>query len=219
MLRIAMTGCSGSGKSTLTEYLADLFNLPVNPVGSRSVAAAMGFASPYDVDKVGRRAEFQRRLIAEKAAWEVKNDAFVTDRTTADHLAYQSLHDVHSVTDDIIESARDGLRRYTHVFYCPFDAFCRPDHDPARVQDMAYHFVYDAVLVGLLSRLGATVIRVQPTDVASRKAFVGSRARFPDAVHDLRLALSRYDATNQTLNGAMHVVEAARRVADGRQIP
>ena len=66
VVRIAMAGASGTGKTTLMNFLAKEYGLPVNPVGSRSVSAAMGFASPYDVDKAGKRSEFQRRLVTEK---------------------------------------------------------------------------------------------------------------------------------------------------------
>jgi predicted ATPase len=149
-LRIAFCGASGTGKSTLAAALAAHFNLPLNPVGSRSVSAAMGYASPYDVDRAGRRAEFQRRLLANKCAWEAAHESFVTDRTTLDNLAYQALHAVESVTGAVVAEAVTGLARYTHVFYCPVWAFCAPGDDSARVQDLTYHRVYDAVLRGFL---------------------------------------------------------------------
>lgn len=50
-LRVAFAGASGSGKTTLAKFVAEEYKLPLNPVGSRSTALAMGFASPYDVDQ------------------------------------------------------------------------------------------------------------------------------------------------------------------------
>lgn len=50
-MKIAFTGSSGTGKTTLAKYISEEFNIPLNPVGSRSVAASMGFKNPYDVDK------------------------------------------------------------------------------------------------------------------------------------------------------------------------
>ena len=152
-IRLGFTGASGTGKTTLASYAADLLGLPVNPVGSRSVAAAMGFASPYDVDRAGRRAEFQRLLLAEKVAWERGHDAFVTDRTVLDVLAYFALHDVRSAaTIEIIAQASEGAQRYTHVVYCPASVFINTGDDPARVSDASYHFLYDTFLDGLLAR-------------------------------------------------------------------
>lgn len=151
-LRIGFAGASGTGKTTLTTFLAQEYGLPVNPVGSRSVSKAMGFDSPYDVDKAGKRAEFQRRLVIEKRAWEDAHDDFVVDRTTLDNLAYTMLHDIHCIDDDLLETVVGGILRYTHVIYCPFHVFCNPGEDAARVQSLAYHKLYDVVIEGLVDR-------------------------------------------------------------------
>lgn len=50
-LRIAFCGASGTGKTTLAKAIQQKYGLELNPVGSRSVSKAMGFDSPYDVDK------------------------------------------------------------------------------------------------------------------------------------------------------------------------
>jgi hypothetical protein len=50
-MRIAFCGASGTGKTTLARFLSERFELPLNPTGSRSTAKALGFDSPYDVDK------------------------------------------------------------------------------------------------------------------------------------------------------------------------
>lgn len=171
-MRVAFMGASGVGKTTLTEYVRAEFGLPVNPVGSRAVAAEMGFASPYDADKVGRRAEFQRRLTDGKAAWEAEHEEFVTDRTTLDHLAYQALHDVHSVDAAAYATAVAAFGRYTHVFWLPVSIHCEPGGDPARVQDAAYHRVFESLLVGLFTQEDFAVEPVVESDLEGRKAFV-----------------------------------------------
>lgn len=69
--RIAFCGASGSGKTTLATWLAEELGLPLNPVGSRSVARSLGFNNPYDVDRASRAVY----------------DAFVSDlRDSPDHL-------------------------------------------------------------------------------------------------------------------------------------
>jgi len=128
------------------------YKIPFNPVGSRSVSRDMGFSNPYDVDKAGRRAEFERRLINEKFVWEMNNEDFVTDRTTFDNLAYTMLHDVSAITDDIIDRAILGMKRYTHVLYCPSETYLRRADDPHRMDSSAYHKVYDAALHGLITK-------------------------------------------------------------------
>lgn len=50
-MRVAFAGSSGTGKTTLARFVSETYGLPINPVGSRSVSQAMGFSSPYDVDR------------------------------------------------------------------------------------------------------------------------------------------------------------------------
>lgn len=152
-MRVAFCGSSGTGKSTLAEHVAQKHRLLLNPVGSRSVSKAMGFDSPYDVDKASRRAEFQRRLVDEKRAWENQYESFVTDRTTLDNLAYTMLHDVHAIDDVLMTSTVWGLYRYTHVIYCPVSAFCNLDgSDRARVKDRTYQILFDVLVEALVKR-------------------------------------------------------------------
>lgn len=151
-MRVAFAGASGTGKTTLAEYVAETWHLPLNPVGSRSVAKAMGFDNPYDVDAAGKRAEFQRRLVTEKCRWESDQEAFVTDRTTLDNIAYTMLHDVHAVDDELLADAVSGYQRYTHVIYCPFRTFFNASGDPNRVKEKVYHELFDVVIEGLITR-------------------------------------------------------------------
>jgi hypothetical protein len=147
-MRIAFYGASGTGKTTLARYVAERYGLAENPVGSRSVAKAMGFESPYDVDQAGRRGEFQHRLLLEKKEWEREHETFVTDRTTLDNLVYTMMHDVRAIDGNFYESVFSGMRRYTHLIYCPVGVFQSLDADPVRKTDDVYHKLYDAVLQG-----------------------------------------------------------------------
>jgi len=150
--RLAFCGASGTGKTTLSSFVVEKLGVPFNPVGSRSVSKAMGFDSPYDVDKAGKRAEFQRRLVTEKMAWEAEHEDFVTDRTTLDNIAYTMLHDVYAIDAELLRIAVEGLSRYTHIIYCPVEVFCDPGQDAARVKDRTYHELYDVVIRGLVER-------------------------------------------------------------------
>lgn len=150
MIRLALSGASGTGKTTLAEHVAEHYSLTICPVGSRSVAKSMGYENPYDVDAAGKRAKFQRRLIMEKADWESSHESFVTDRTVLDNLAYAMLHCVEAIDDGLLAIVRHAAQRYTHVAYCPVDVFCNTAGDPARVAEMAYQYVYDAAVFGLL---------------------------------------------------------------------
>jgi len=149
--RIAFAGASGTGKSKLVQYLAEKRRLPINPVGSRSVSKLMGFDNPYDVDKHGLRSAFQRRLFAEKRAWELAHESFVTDRTVFDNLAYTSMHNgAATLSDEDIDAYAEAMRRYTLVVYLPLHRFQNLGDDPARIDAVGYHKIYDVVLRALL---------------------------------------------------------------------
>jgi len=188
-MRVAFTGASGTGKTTLAEYAAKKHGLEFNPVGSRSVAKEMGFDSPYDVDKVGKRAEFQRRLIASKREWEASHESFVTDRTTFDNLAYLALHDVQAIDADLVAAAIDGLRRYTHIIYCPLNAFFAVGDDPMRVKAQDYHTIFDILLEGLFIR-HAWGARVSPLVLET------------GSIADRKFGIDAYLALKDTLVGA-----------------
>lgn len=159
-MKIAFCGASGTGKTTLARMIEREFGLEFNPVGSRSVAQAMGFKSPYDVDAAGKREEFQRRLLDEKIAWEESHDSFVTDRTTIDQIVYHALHDVHSVTEELLDRSLKASLVYDVVFFAPVDAFIHTGDDPARVDSLAYHRVYEMTLTGFFRQ--ARNLRVLP---------------------------------------------------------
>jgi molybdopterin-guanine dinucleotide biosynthesis protein len=175
-LRIAFCGPSGTGKTTLATYISQMYGIPLNPVGSRSVAKAMGFDSPYDVDKAGKRAEFQRRLVTEKIAWEAVHDQFVTDRTTFDNLAYTMLHDVAAIDEALYDQVCEGFGRYRFVYYLSSRVFCNPAGDPNRVQDMTYHklsgFLIEALVTQHQVRDGQRVTRCIEHDLSSRYEWI-----------------------------------------------
>jgi predicted ATPase len=151
-LRIAICGSAGTGKTTLINELNKALQLTINPVGSRSVAKQMGYDNPYDVDKFGRREEFQFLLMSDKIEWEKNNESFITDRSTFDVLAYTCIHDIQAVNRQLVEMATKGYDRYTHVFWCPMEEFFNVGKDPVRVQSTVYHEAVEVMMCGLIQR-------------------------------------------------------------------
>ena len=168
-LRIALSGASGTGKTTLATFLADHLEIPFNPVGSRSVAKSMGFDNPYDVDKAGKRSEFQRRLVTEKVAWEDEHEQFVTDRTTLDNLVYTVFHDISAIDASLFDIVTHGMRRYTHVIYFPTDVFCDVAGDSNRVADMTYHRLFDVAIEAFLRKYVALSTKFGCLDVEGKE--------------------------------------------------
>lgn len=150
-MRIAIAGASGTGKTTLARAISEKYNIPINPVGARSVALEMGFDNPYDVDQAGKRVEFQRRLFEAKRAWEAANDRFVTDRTTLDNLTYCALHMPGELEDGQIEEYSLAMRRYDLVLTLRLEVF-QDLNDGVRQTNIEYHRMYQLVLDALLNR-------------------------------------------------------------------
>lgn len=149
-MRIAIAGASGTGKTTLCNAIAERYSLPINPVGARSVAASMGFDNPYDVDKAGKRVEFQRRLFEEKRDWELAHDSFVTDRTYLDNLTYCALHMAEHLPDNAVEEFTKAMERYDLVLVL-FRKDFQSLSDGIRKTSQAYHSLYEHLLKGLLN--------------------------------------------------------------------
>jgi nicotinamide riboside kinase len=154
-MRIAIAGASGTGKTTLANAIAERYSLPINPVGARSVAKSMGFDNPYDVDKAGKRVEFQRRLFEQKRDWEFANDRFVTDRTYLDNLTYCALHMAEHLPDDAVEEFIEATSRYDLILVLFRKDFQQLD-DGIRKTNQTYHSIYERILGSLLSDVRRT---------------------------------------------------------------
>lgn len=171
--RIAICGAAGTGKTRMITEINQIFNLEMNPVGSRSVAKSMGFDNPYDVDKAGRREEFQYLLMSDKVEWEKTKDDFITDRTTFDVLTYTALHDIRAVNRQFIDMAIRGFERYTHVFFFSKEEFFNLGDDPARMHSDVYHDIYEDMMISMIDRYAsvqsATPLRVNGNVIEERR--------------------------------------------------
>lgn len=185
--RIAFMGASGTGKTTLARWVSDAYGLPMNPVGSRSTAKAMGFDNPYDVDAAGERQDFQDKLLADKAQWELDHRAegFVTDRSTLDNLTYTTLHGGLLGPSNEAESGEAYIakalahhRTYNVVIPLLVESGQWVDGDPARVSNQAYHRLYQRLLD--THKWGPFVCRTvtQPRILAARKKALAEVLKF-----------------------------------------
>jgi predicted ATPase len=144
-MRIAIAGASGTGKTTLARAISEKYNIPINPVGARSVALEMGFDKPYDVDKAGKRVEFQRRLFEAKRDWELAHDEFVTDRCYIDNLTYCVLHMATELEEGSMDHYVAAMDRYDKVFVLPRFMLQKLD-DGVRNTSEQYHHLYEVIL-------------------------------------------------------------------------
>lgn len=183
-IRIGFCGASGTGKTTMARWISETYNIPMNPVGARSVAQEMGFDSPYGVDGARKRGEFQHRLQKAKLAWEAERKAFVTDRTFVDELTYTMLHDYKAVTREYLKNVADGMRNYTHVILFPQSVFQNLDGDHRRVDDKVYHEMFEMIVEAGLRKFPCHRFYdvVGRPDLVSRKEHLGHMIRIFDGV-------------------------------------
>ncbi len=144
-MKIAISGASGTGKTTLARMISEHYQIPLNPVGSRTVAKEMGFDNPYDVDKAGLRVEFQSKLFEAKRKWEQEHDSFVTDRSYMDNATYCALHMAEHLTEKILLEHMKAMEIYDFVFKLRLDAFQSLD-DGVRQTNKLYHQLYEMIL-------------------------------------------------------------------------
>lgn len=152
--KIAFAGASGTGKTALANMVAKKLGIPLCPIGAREVSKRLGFATPYEADKVpGGRMAFQRELVRAKDEWEASQGSFVTDRTHYDNLVYSFLHEPTKLDEQFLKDIEKAHSKYTHVIYVDAiapNAFIQLEGDPNRVQSLSYHRFYSMLLEGLL---------------------------------------------------------------------
>lgn len=175
--RVAFFGASGTGKTRIMNTIAAKYEIPIVPIGARSVAIEMGFASPYDADAAGKRLELQERVFHTKLQWELDHRSFVTDRTVFDNLVYATMHGcADRITLQEIDRYRDGMLRYTTVFFLPVAAFHHIGSDPMRIPNMGYHILFETLGRALLVRYQIPHI-VLDCDVDKRAGWVDKALR------------------------------------------
>jgi hypothetical protein len=127
----------------------------------------MGFDNPYDVDKAGKRVEFQKRLFESKRAWELSHDSFVTDRTYLDNLTYCALHMAEHLEDDAVEVFTRAAQRYDFIVRVWRKDFQKIDARVHKTQG-AYHDCYELFLTSCLVVARLPVIDLSTGDLRER---------------------------------------------------
>ena len=174
IFRIGLVGCAGTGKSILAQALSE--KLGVSLLSAKVITQdildrdGFVFGTGAQIERFlahgGRQTEILQKTISSHEA----RRAFVTDRTTVDLAAYAvcELHDHdHSVLTEIQRECHRFVRRYTHLFVCPWLPGPIRGNEK-RTLNPWYQFMIHALQRGILDDWGVKYSVLETTGVKER---------------------------------------------------
>lgn len=159
-MRIAVSGSAGTGKSTLAAALAAKLGVPLLPDFVEDVLREHGKDSWRGINDTRIRKTIRMTALERKIAAESAAEAFVSDKSVVDYLAYWVMNQMEFETKEqnqaVLDMVRAHVGRYTHRLFLPYRA--EVEATGTRNADPVHNFKLSAVKRGLYLELGATPI-------------------------------------------------------------
>jgi energy-coupling factor transporter ATP-binding protein EcfA2 len=174
-MRVGIVGSAGSGKSTLAQNLAAALKVPV--IEDKVLGLLMdqkGAPSWRGLRDTRIRRNIRIEALRAKVKAENEADAWVSDKTAVDYLAYwlqnQMEYETPGQTLSYIEEVKEQLPRYDVFVFLPV----RDDVDylEGRSTDPVHNFKVGAFKRGLLQLLGCKVVDAPYTFGEDIKAWI-----------------------------------------------
>lgn len=164
-MRIGIIGPAGSGKTTLAKRLASHLGSTYVPDHVVTVLRELGRDSWRGVSDIKQRRKIREDGLRRKVLAESEHEAFVSDKTVIDYLAYwlqnQSEHEDKPVNTAFVEACHAAVGRYDRFVFLPL----RSDVEYAvgRSQDPVHNLKVAAHKRGLLELWKLPVVEAEYT--------------------------------------------------------
>lgn len=164
MKKIGLIGAGGTGKSSVAALLALELGVPYVKGVVRPIMAERGLTEHSFLSMtVAEVWDFQRDCFTAKIQQDTEIRG-VNDRTLADHYAYCLFRCASVIPVAMAKSMEklvdENLKKYDALYFFPLPPW-DPVPDPVRDDGLAYRYAMDAMMRGLLARLGVNYKMIQ----------------------------------------------------------
>ena len=164
-MRIGVSGSAGTGKTTLCKALAEHLGLPYIPDPTSDVLLEQGRKTWAGLKDTRARKAIRLDVLDRKIKADMAAEAFVSEKTAIDYLAYwlqnQAEFETKEQNQSVVELVRGHLPRYTHRIFMPY----RSDIEWAenRNQDPVHNLKVAANIFGMYAVMGHPAIETPYT--------------------------------------------------------
>lgn len=164
-MRIGILGAAGTGKSSLAKNLSAHLDTPLVVDYVMTILREQGRDSWRGVSDPKQRRKIREDALKRKTAAEAEHDAFVSDKTAIDYLAYwlqnQTEHEEAIANSRFLDDCKAAAKRYDVIVCLPYRD--KVDFGVGRNQDPIHNLKVAAQKRGLVQVLGLPAIDVEYT--------------------------------------------------------
>jgi adenylate kinase family enzyme len=185
IMKIGIMGSGGSGKTITGFKLAD--DLGYEFLASRAITSEIlrrdGYEHGVQVEKFIAQGDRQKEIMNLLIERELKNDDFITDRTSIDVATYAlvEMKDSDSkALSEILEVCREHAKSYTHLFVCPWAGIDLRRNNLSRTINPHYQLLIHETQIGILVDWGLSF------DMLEKSGKIGSDLNVEKRIEEIK---------------------------------